>query len=121
MAGVRFQAKARHFSLLQCQDLLWGPMGTGGSFSEVKCPGREADHSPRSRAEVKNVGAITPLPNTSPCRSAKLIKHRDNFTFHMASQLKEEEYSFSIFENRMLKRIFGPKRQEDNKRVEKIT
>jgi hypothetical protein len=31
------------------------PMGTGGSFPGVKArPGRDADHSPRSSAEVKN-------------------------------------------------------------------
>jgi hypothetical protein len=29
------------------------PMGTGGSFPGVKRPGREADHSPPSSAEVK--------------------------------------------------------------------
>jgi hypothetical protein len=31
----------------------------------VKRPGNEADHSPPSSAEVKNVGAIPPLPHTS--------------------------------------------------------
>jgi hypothetical protein len=30
------------------------PMGTRGSFPEEKRPGREADHSPLSSAEVKN-------------------------------------------------------------------
>jgi hypothetical protein len=30
------------------------PMGIGGSFPEVKRPGREADHSPSTSAEVKN-------------------------------------------------------------------
>jgi len=29
------------------------PMGTGDSFSGVKRPGREADHSPPSSAKVK--------------------------------------------------------------------
>jgi hypothetical protein len=29
------------------------PMRTGGSFAGVKRPGREADHSPPSNAEVK--------------------------------------------------------------------
>jgi hypothetical protein len=31
----------------------------------VKRPGREADHSPQSSSEVKNGGAISPLPHTS--------------------------------------------------------
>jgi hypothetical protein len=40
-------------------DRLWGhpvlyPMGTGGSFLEVKWPGREADHSLPPSAEIKN-------------------------------------------------------------------
>jgi hypothetical protein len=29
-------------------------VGIGGTFSEVKKPGREADHSPPSGAKVKN-------------------------------------------------------------------
>jgi hypothetical protein len=38
------------------------PVGTGADFPEIKRPGREADHSPPSSAEVKNGGAIPPLP-----------------------------------------------------------
>jgi hypothetical protein len=48
--------------------------------AEVKRPGREADHSLPSSAEVKKGGAIPPLPNMSSWLSAYLIKHRDNFT-----------------------------------------
>jgi hypothetical protein len=40
-------------------------MGTVGSFPGVKRQKREADHSPASSAEVKNAGAISPLPHTS--------------------------------------------------------
>jgi hypothetical protein len=40
----------------------------GTIFPRVKLPEREADHSPPSSAEVKNSGAITPLPHTSSCR-----------------------------------------------------
>jgi hypothetical protein len=32
-------------------------------FPGVKRPGREADHSPPFSAEVKNVGALLPLPH----------------------------------------------------------
>jgi hypothetical protein len=39
------------------------PMGTGAISLGVKLQGREADNSP-SNAEVKNGGAIPPLPNT---------------------------------------------------------
>jgi hypothetical protein len=36
----------------------------------VKRQGRDADHSPPSSAEVKNGGALTPLPHTSSGRGA---------------------------------------------------
>jgi hypothetical protein len=37
-------------------------MGTGGSFPGVKRPGREADHSPRTTAEVKKMWIYTSTP-----------------------------------------------------------
>jgi hypothetical protein len=37
-------------------------MGTGGSSCRVKQQWREADHSHSSGAEVKNGGALSPLP-----------------------------------------------------------
>jgi hypothetical protein len=46
------------------------PMGTGAIFPGVKRQGREADHSPTSSAEVKNGGAIPPIPDTSSRRGA---------------------------------------------------
>jgi hypothetical protein len=47
----------------------------------VKRPGREADHSPPSSAEVKVcVEPYLHSPNTPPWRGAQL-KSRDNFTF----------------------------------------
>jgi hypothetical protein len=38
--------------------------------TEVKRPGREADHSPLSNAEIKNGGAIPQVPHASPLRRA---------------------------------------------------
>jgi hypothetical protein len=55
------------------------PMGTGRSFSGVKQLGYEADHSPPSSAEVKNVWNDTSIPQyvfMAWC----LVKHGDNFT-----------------------------------------
>jgi hypothetical protein len=47
----------------------------------VKPPGREADHSLPSGAEVKErVELYLHSPNTLPWRGAQL-KHRENFTF----------------------------------------
>jgi hypothetical protein len=43
-----------------------------------KRPGREADHSSPSGAEVKKVGAVPPF---SICLHGIVLKHRDEFTF----------------------------------------
>jgi hypothetical protein len=56
------------------------PLSPGG-----KRLGHEAGHSNLSDDEIKNGGAIPPLPHTSSRHDAKLIKYRDNFTitFHL--------------------------------------
>jgi hypothetical protein len=46
------------------------PMGTVGSFPGIKRPRHEADRSPPTSAEVKNCGAIPPLPHISSRLSA---------------------------------------------------
>jgi hypothetical protein len=43
---------------------------TGGSYPYDKAAEDEADHSPRSGAEVKDGGAIPPLPYMSSLHSA---------------------------------------------------
>jgi hypothetical protein len=48
--------------------------------------GREADYSPPSSAEVKNDGAISPLPSILSWRDAYLIKQRGYFTFIIQTQ-----------------------------------
>jgi hypothetical protein len=54
------------------------PMGTKDSFLGVKRPGREADHSPQSSAEVKECVELYPqYAFMAWC----LVKHRDKFTF----------------------------------------
>jgi hypothetical protein len=55
-------------------------MSTRGFSLEVKRPGREADHSPPSNAEVKNAWSYISTPQyvfMAWC----LVKHSDNFTF----------------------------------------
>jgi hypothetical protein len=59
--GVRSPAGAKDFSSSLCVQTGSGahpassPMGTGGPFPGGKArPGRDADHSPRSSAEVVN-------------------------------------------------------------------
>jgi hypothetical protein len=52
-----------------------------GAFSlGVKRPGREADHSPPSSAEVKNAWSYTSAPQYA-FMALWLVKHRENFTF----------------------------------------
>jgi hypothetical protein len=59
--GVRFPAGAKDFPTILCVQIGSGAhpasctMGTGGPFPGVKArPGRDADHSPPSSAEVVN-------------------------------------------------------------------
>jgi hypothetical protein len=56
-----------------------------GAFSlEIKRPGREADHSHPSSAEIKEcVELYLRSPNTNSWRGAQLKNHRDNFTFYL--------------------------------------
>jgi hypothetical protein len=57
------------------------PMGTRGYYPGVKRPGREADYSLPSSAEVKEcVELYLHSPNTPSWRGAQL-NHRDNFIF----------------------------------------
>jgi hypothetical protein len=59
-----------------------------GAFSlGVKRPGREADHSPLSSAEVKNAWSYTSTPQYV-FRAWCLVKHRDNFTFTIHDEIK---------------------------------
>jgi hypothetical protein len=67
-AGVRFPTGGRDFPILcsvQTGSVAHSAsyaMDTGAPFPEVKRPGREANHSPASSAEVKNGGAVPPQP-----------------------------------------------------------
>jgi hypothetical protein len=64
------------FSYPQCPDWQWGPLNLVSNglrwlfFNGIERQGIEADHSPPSSAELKNGGAIPPLPHTSPWRNA---------------------------------------------------
>jgi hypothetical protein len=67
-AGDRFPAEGIGFfffaPVVQTHSASYS-VGTGAYFPGVKRPGREADHSLPSTAEVKKGGAITPLPHAS--------------------------------------------------------
>jgi hypothetical protein len=72
----------------------------------VKWPGREADHSPLSSAELKNGGAIPPPPYVfmALCFSAVLIKYRDNFIY--TDRTKKGKRSFWIVMKRTKNVVF---------------
>jgi hypothetical protein len=76
MAGVDFQQGKEVFVYFTASSLALGSTQSpiqwlpGALSLEVKQPGREAAHSPPSTAEVKNGGAIPPLPHTSSWRGA---------------------------------------------------
>jgi hypothetical protein len=55
----------------------WAP---GALSLGEKQPGHEADHSPQSSAEVKNVWSYTSIPQCI-FMVWYLVKHKDSFTF----------------------------------------
>jgi hypothetical protein len=67
-AGIRFLTGAGDFSVLHTIQTGPGvhpasyPMGTGGSFPEVKRPRREADHTAPTSAEGKKMWIYTSTP-----------------------------------------------------------
>jgi hypothetical protein len=56
----------------------WEP----GALSLRTKPGREADHSPPSSAEVKGAWSYTSTPQYAFMAWCSVKKHRDNFTFY---------------------------------------
>jgi hypothetical protein len=94
-AGVQLSAGARGLSLLHSVKTgseahpasYW--TGTWALWMGVKRPGREADNSPPSSAEVRNGGPAPPLPPKRLWHSAGLIKHRDNVTFSFYPRLED--------------------------------
>jgi hypothetical protein len=83
--GVRSPTEAEEFSSTPCTQTGSGAhpasctMGTGGSFpgGEVR-PGRDADHSPRSSAEVKKESGCTSYPSK---RLLWRVEDQFHFTF----------------------------------------
>jgi hypothetical protein len=59
--GSSSPGRVKKFSLLHIVPTSY-KMGTGGSFPRVKRQGREADHSPPTRVEVKKMWIYTSTP-----------------------------------------------------------
>jgi hypothetical protein len=95
---VRFTAGAWNFSLHHSVQNGCGAhpaylMGTRGFSLGVKRPGREADHSPPSSAEVKEwVKLYLHSPNTPPLRGAQLSTGTLPFTFTLPMHATRPAY-----------------------------
>jgi hypothetical protein len=89
-------------------------MGTRGSFPGVKRPGREADHSSLSRAEVTACVELYLHAFMAWC----FVKHRDNFTFIIVSTV--HLFGLRVTERRVENECFGQERGS-NKEMDKIT
>jgi hypothetical protein len=69
MAWVGFPAREQNLFLIHSVQNGFGAnpasnlKGTGDWFPKIKRPGREADRSPPSSADIKNCGAIFNPPN----------------------------------------------------------
>jgi hypothetical protein len=50
---------------------------------EIKWPGRDADHSPQSSAEVKDCVKLYLHFRNTPSWGGAQLKHRDSFTFYL--------------------------------------
>jgi hypothetical protein len=72
------------------------PVGTRGSYPEIKRLGREADHSVPSSAEVKNSWCYTSTPQYI-LKAWCLVKYRDNFTFTFYQYMSRVELDTSKF------------------------
>jgi hypothetical protein len=72
------------FSSPPRSDRIWSPpslLSIPGALSlGVKRPGREADYSPPSNAEVKNTWSYTSTPTVGVHGVELSLKHRENFT-----------------------------------------
>jgi hypothetical protein len=79
-----FSVSSRPAMGLTQPPIQWVP---GALSPGVKRPGREADHSPQTSAEVKKTWVYTSLPHTPSWRSAYLVNYRGNFTFFIFTQL----------------------------------
>jgi hypothetical protein len=71
---------------------------------------READHSPPRNAEVKKVWLCTSTPPYAFMAQSLISSARDNVTFTL--NMSTLRHRFKAFENRVLRIIFGPKRDE---------
>jgi hypothetical protein len=84
---MRFFSLRHHFQTVSGAHPGSYQMATGALSEDLKRPGRETDHLPPSRAELKNAGVVSPLLQYVYMAWC-FDKHRDNFTFTLSFYLK---------------------------------
>jgi hypothetical protein len=97
MAGARFLAEVSFFLLHSVEidpgaiqpSIQW--VREALSPEGIKRPGREADHSPPSRAAVKSGGDMPPFPHAYSQHCTYFIKHSDNVIFFFCEKSVVEE------------------------------
>jgi hypothetical protein len=100
-AGVRFPARARDISLLHSVHTSSEahpasyPVGTGGSFTGVKRPGREADHSPQSSVARSTVLELYLYQPPHVFIAWCLIIRRNSFTILPFTYGQNEIYRYT--------------------------
>jgi hypothetical protein len=71
------------------------PTEIWSQYPEVKQPGRESDHSPQTRVQVRKMWIYTSTPPYAIMAQC-LVKHRDNFTFTFPSEYESIALSQSV-------------------------
>jgi hypothetical protein len=85
--SIRFLTEATDFLFPRRPNWLWAP--PRALYPGVNSPEREANHSPPSSVEVKNSGALPPLPHGWHVATEDLIHReipggRDSFEIFLA-------------------------------------
>jgi hypothetical protein len=88
-------------------------MGTGDLSLGVKRPGREADHSPPSTAEVQNAWSYTSIHPIYIYIYIYISSWRGAYFSTVITLRFYLLHRLRVFENREMRKIFGPKREED--------
>jgi hypothetical protein len=112
--GVRVPVGSRIFTSPGRPDRLWGPPnllynGYWGLFPMIKRPGREADHSPSTSAEVKKMWIYTSIPPYAFISTGTTLPYLVSLDF-LGASCQMMEYSLKHSHDIPLKIVLSPPR-----------